>query len=139
MGAKDASDASKDAPIDPDVAMFAARTFERQAAEREAKQASRDARRREEEHQTLISTKDRAASEVKRLRSLEHTQPGEAAAAEEAYRQALADLIAFETGKAPAWAAASEAEPETPDPVDAAEDDEAGEAGDGADAVSDEA
>ncbi len=119
--------------------MFAARTFERQAAEREAKQASRDARRREEQHQTLISSKDQAASEVKRLRSLDHTQPGEAAAAEEAYRRALADLIAFETGKAPAWAATPAAEPESLDPGDAAEDEEAGEAGNGADAISDEA
>ena len=35
----------------------------------------------------------------------EHVKASEAAAAEVAYRKALADLIAFETGTAPAWAA----------------------------------
>jgi hypothetical protein len=103
-------------PIDPDVAMFAARTFERQAAERDAKRAEREARRREAEHETLLAAKDRAAKEVKRLRTLERVQAGEAAAADEAYRTALAELISFETGSAPAWAPSTEAEPETTDP-----------------------
>ncbi len=103
-------------PIDPDVAMFAARTFERQAAERDAKRAEREARRREAEHETLLAAKDRAAKEVKRLRTLERVQAGEAAAADEAYRTALAELISFETGSAPAWAPSTEAEPETTGP-----------------------
>lgn len=143
----------EDTPIDPDVAMFAARTFERQAAERDAKQAQRDARRREEEHQVLISTKDAAASEVKRLRTLERVQPTEAAAAEAAYRNALADLISFETGSAPAWAPAvpaeSATEPESAAPSESAESaesaestestDSEGEDGEDAEAATDEA
>ncbi|MDQ6697419.1 MAG: hypothetical protein M3Z46_08180 [Actinomycetota bacterium] len=103
-------------PIDPDVAMFAARTFERQAAERQAKQAQRDARRRDEEHQALVASKDAAAAEVKRLRTVERADPHEAEAAEATYRKALADLISFETGSAPAWAPPPATEPEATEP-----------------------
>lgn len=111
---------SKDTPVHPDVARFAARVMEQQAADRERKREGREARAREEQHQRLIADKDAAAGAVKRLRSREHVPPGEAAAAEAAYRQALATLISFETGAAPAWAGAAEPEagpePDAEDP-----------------------
>jgi hypothetical protein len=96
-------------PVDPDVARFAARAWQQQADERDRKRAAREARQREELHQTLIAAKDAAASDVKRLRMHEYGKAGAAAAADGAYRQALADLIAFETGAAPAWAASGAA------------------------------
>jgi DNA-binding transcriptional regulator YiaG len=108
------SPTSADAPIDPDVARFAARTFQQQAAERDAKRAEREARQREEEHQQLLATKDAAVAEVKRLRTRDHVKRDDAAAAEAAYRLALANLIEFETGSAPGWAGPTTSAVESP-------------------------
>lgn len=98
---------SKDTPVDPDVARFAERTFQQRAAEQDRKRADREARRLEEEHEQLIGVKDAAAGEVKRLRTRDHVTASQAEDAETAYRKALADLIAFETGTAPVWAASA--------------------------------
>ena len=128
---------SADTPVDPDVARFAARTWQQEAEERDRKRAAREARQREEEHQTLTAAKDAAARDVKRLRMQEHVKASDAAAAEGAYRKALADLIAFETGSAPAWAGSAsadvEADPSDGDDADAPPEAASGESADAPD------
>lgn len=86
------------------MARFATRTREQQVADRQRKQAKREQRQRAEEHERRIATKDAAAAAVKRLRAAPRSTADETAAADAAYRVALADLIAFETGTLPAWA-----------------------------------
>lgn len=114
---------TKDTPVHPEVARFAERVRQQKEAERAAKQAERDARRRDDEHQQLLAAKDSAAASVKRLRTREHVTADEAAAAEAGYRSALAGLIAFETGAPPVWAPAPVVaeDPEEPEGSEAAE------------------
>jgi hypothetical protein len=98
-------------PIDPDVARFAAalRADERaraDAARREAdvRREQADEQARQEHHEQLRVAKDAAAS---RLREVRRTGRADAVAqAEAGYRDALAALVAFETGERPPWAPA---------------------------------
>ncbi len=117
-------------PVDPDVARFVTRTREQQAAERERKRAKRERRQRAEEHQRRMATKDAAVAEVKRLRAGARSTAEQIATADAAYRAALADLIAFETGVTPAWAASDasghvETDAQDDAPPDAGSDDAA--------------
>lgn len=106
--------------IDPDVARFAAYVREQEQAEKAAKRADREARQQADATKTLVAAKDAAAAEVKRLRAREGVSPEERAAADATYREALAAVVAAETGEAPAWAPPPSAEPE-PEPEAAAD------------------
>ncbi len=88
-----------------------------------------------------MSTKDAAAREVKRLRAAAGVQPSDAAAAETAYRVALADLIAFETGSAPDWAPTAATEAGAPEETEGSEEVELADAAEdeSAEIVTDEA
>jgi hypothetical protein len=96
--------ASTGPAVDPDVARFASLMRAEERREREAKAAARQERRRADEHARLERAKDEAAAEVKRLRGSSRATAAERAAADEAYKAALAALVAAETGEAPAWA-----------------------------------
>lgn len=94
--------------VDPDVALFAQWMREEDHKEREARRQAKEARRLEEAARALTAAKDAAAAEVKRLRASPSATAEQRAAADAAYRDALATVVAAETGEAPAWA---------PDPV----------------------
>jgi hypothetical protein len=103
-------------PIDPDVARFAAalraQEQEREAeAERRAAQRQRQAEEEAERnrHDDLRNAKDRAAAALRDARRTGRS--AEVSAAEAAYRTALAELLAFETGSRPSWSAAGETDP----------------------------
>ena len=115
---------AEEVAIDPDVARFVTRERQQQAAQQELKRAKREARQKAEEHQRLVVAKDAAASEVKRLRSLSNVPDGDAAKADLAYRDALAALIASETGSAPAWASPILSDDEDTSLADASDDPE---------------
>ncbi|MBX3286375.1 MAG: hypothetical protein KF703_13585 [Actinobacteria bacterium] len=98
--------------IDPDVARFAAYVREQEQREKASKRAEREARQQADATKALVAAKDAAAAEVKRLRSRQGVSAEERAAADAAYREALAAVVAAETGTAPAWAPPpGEAEP----------------------------
>ena len=101
-----------DKTIDPAVAAFASFVRGEESKEREAKKAARAERQKADEANRLVETKDAAAAEVKRLRSRTGVSAEERAAADAAYRDALAAVVAAETGTAPTWA---------PPPADAPE------------------
>jgi hypothetical protein len=105
------------APVDPDVARFAAALQESARREAEAKRRAAEDRQRAEQ----------AAAEAERVKDLERAKDAAAgrlrdarrsgrgvAEAEAAYKAALAAVVAAETGERPAWAPA-EPEPE-PEP-----------------------
>jgi hypothetical protein len=103
------------APVDPDVARFAAALKESARREAEAKRQAAEARQRAEQVaaeaervKDLERAKDAAAS---RLRDARRSGRG-VAEAEAAYKAALAAVVAAETGERPAWAP-DEPEPET--------------------------
>jgi len=102
--------------IDPDVALFASYMREQADKEKADKRAAREARAEADQVQTLVAAKDAAAAEVKRLRGREGVSAEERTAADVAYREALAAVVAAETGEAPTWAP-----PAPPDPEPAAE------------------
>lgn len=96
-----------------DLALFASFVRSEERKERDAKHAAKEERRKVGEHQRLIQAKDDAAALVKRLRGSERATAEEKAAADLAYKEALAALVAHETGTAPEWAPpAPEPEPE---------------------------
>ncbi|MCU1454803.1 MAG: hypothetical protein JWN46_2949 [Acidimicrobiales bacterium] len=116
-----AAPAGSSAPVDPDVALFAARVRAQQERERAEKRAARDERHRAGEHERLLAAKDAAAGELKRLRRQDSASAEQVALADAAYRSALAALLTHETGQAPAWAPAPAPEPDpsaVPDPID---------------------
>ena len=90
--------------IDPDLALFASYVRDEEQRERSTKRAAREARQRAEAAEKLEAVKDAAAHEVKWLRGREGVSGAERAAADAAYRDALAAVVAAETGEAPAWA-----------------------------------
>lgn len=108
-GRKPVPEASAD-----DLALFASFVRSEERKERDAKHAAKEERRKAGEHQRLVQAKDDAAALVKRLRGSERATADEKAAADLAYKEALAALVAHETGAAPEWAppAPVEAEPE---------------------------
>lgn len=109
-----------DKVVDPAVAAFASFVRGEESKEREAKKAARAERQKADEAIRLVAAKDAAAAEVKRLRSRTGVSPEERAAVDEAYRVALAAVVASETGSAPAWApvvAEDEPDPAAPDPA----------------------
>ena len=85
---------------DPDVALFAAWMRKEDRRERDARRQAKETRRLEESARALTSTKDAAAAEVKRLRASTSATPEQRAAAEAAYCEALAAVVAAETGEA---------------------------------------
>ena len=118
--------------IDPDVARFAAYVREQEQREKATRRAEREARQQADATRSLVAAKDAAAAEVKRLRGREGVSPEERAAADAAYREALAAVVAAETGEAPAWAPPPtevEADP-TAEGSDGAEPEEVDEASD---------
>ncbi|HEX2576477.1 MAG TPA: hypothetical protein VHK88_09030 [Aquihabitans sp.] len=112
------------APVDPNLALFASYVRGEEQRERDAKRAAREARQQAETLAELQAAKDAAAAEVKRLRSREGVSPEQRAAADAAYREALAAVVAAETGEAPAWAPPPP-EPETEAEAPPADDDAA--------------
>lgn len=98
--------------VDADVAMFARRTQEADAARHQARRDARAAKHRAEEGARLQVAKDGAAQNLKAVRRKQRPHPGEADAAESAYRAALAALMTFETGTRPGWADTPAGEPE---------------------------
>ncbi|MCB0971510.1 MAG: hypothetical protein KDA97_08345 [Acidimicrobiales bacterium] len=105
-----------------DLALFASfvRSEERKA--KDEKRRARDERRQAGEHQRLVQAKDAAAAEVKRLRSSDRATAEQRAAADDAYRVALAAVVAHETGAAPEWAPPPAADsPDSPDAPSAGE------------------
>jgi len=107
--------------VDPQIALFARRhQAERQQA-KDAKRARAEARLREQEHARLTTAKDGAAAKLKAVRRKERIGPGEVEVAEAAYRVALGELVAFETGAPPTWAATEEAEPDPEESSEPAE------------------
>lgn len=106
--------------IDPDVALFAQWMRDEDRRERDAKRQARDARRVEETARALTAAKDAAAAEVKRLRSSPSATADQRAAADAAYRDALAAVVAAETGKTPPWAPAPAPDEPGPTPIEAA-------------------
>ncbi len=108
--------------VDPNVALFASYVRDAEQRERDAKKAARVARQEAESTQNLVVAKDAAAAEVKRLRGREGVSAEQRAAADAAYREALAAVVAAETGTAPAWAPPPASEVQTDsDPEMAAE------------------
>ncbi len=110
QGHAPAPDAS--AGVDPNVALFASYMRDGEQRERKAKKAAREDRLKAEAAASLVAVKDAAAAEVKRLRGREGVSAEQRGAADAAYRDALAAVVAAETGEAPAWAPpAQELEP----------------------------
>lgn len=103
--------------IDPNVALFASYVEDDRRRARDAKREAREQRRMAEDAKRLVDAKDAAAAELKRIRSRGGASAEDRAAAEAAYRDALAAVVEAETGAAPAWAPP----PPEPDAVDPAE------------------
>lgn len=112
-----------------DLELFASFVKAEERKEREAKAAAKAERRQADEHARLVTAKEDAAALVKRLRSSDRATAEEKAAADAAYKAALAAVVAAETGEAPTWAppapAADEGDGSEPS---AASEDEAAEA-----------
>lgn len=94
--------------IDPDLALFASYVRDEEQRERDTKRAAREARRQADASQQLVAAKDTAAAEVKRLRGREGVSAEQRATADATYRDALAAVVAAETGSVPAWAPPAE-------------------------------
>lgn len=101
--------------VDPALSAFASFVRNEEQQERDAKKQARAERQKADAANRLVAAKDAAAAEVKRLRNRTGVSPEERAAADQAYRDALAAVVAAETGEAPAWA------PPTPEPEPQAE------------------
>lgn len=101
--------------VDPAIAAFASFIKAEEKQEKEARRAAKQARAAEEEANRLVAAKDEAAAELKRLRGRSGVPPEVRAAAEEAYRSALAAVVAAETGSTPEWAPATAATDGGPD------------------------
>lgn len=116
--------------VDPDLALFASYVRDEEQRERDEKRAAREARRQADADKQLVAVKDSAAAEVKRLRGRAGVSAEQRAAADADYRDALAAVVAAETGAVPAWAPPTE----PGDTGEAAEEtgpDDSGGAGDG--------
>ena len=90
--------------VDPALAHFASYVRGEEQRERDTKRAAREDREKANAADLLVASKDAAAADVKRLRGREGVSAEQRAAADAAYRDALAALVASETGEAPAWA-----------------------------------
>lgn len=125
--------------VDPALSAFASFVRNEEQQERDAKKQARAERQKADAANRLVAAKDAAAAEVKRLRNRTGVSPEERAAADQAYRDALAAVVAAETGEAPAWAPPTpEPEPE-PEPQAEAETETETEAGVDAGSAVDEA
>lgn len=87
------------AEVDPNLALFASWAKEEKTREREEKAAARAERELAEREGALRKAKDDAAALVKRLRSNPSASTEEKAAADTAYRSALAAVVAAEKGE----------------------------------------
>lgn len=104
-----------------DVKLFAESVRAQEAAERKARQEAVEALRRANRHDELTAAKAAAVADLKAARARGGAE--RVAAAEAAYRAALAELQEFETGERPAWAPAppptDNAEPSDAEPAEA--------------------
>ncbi len=98
---------------DPDLALFADWVRSEETKVRDAKKAAREARKEVEAGEALAKNKETAAAEVKRLRTSSRATTEDRAAADAAYREALAAVVANETGETPDWAPVTAPEIET--------------------------
>lgn len=87
-----------------DLELFASFVRSEEARERDAKRAARDQRRQADELARLVKAKEDAATEVKRLRASDHASAADKADADKRYKEALAAVVASETGESPTWA-----------------------------------
>ena len=125
-------------PVDPDLALCASWMRGEEQKERDARKSARDARKVADEQSQLVKAKEAAAAEVKRLRGSDRATAAERAAADDAYKAALAAVVAAETGEAPTWAPAPAPEVETqgePEGTEAVPTDDAAPAAEAAAAV----
>lgn len=111
-----------EADVAADLEVFAAFVREGEQREREAKAAARAERRAANERRSLEQAKDEAAATLKRLRGRSGVSSEERQAAEEAYRRALAAVVAAESGETPEWAPPAEETAEDPAPPSAGDD-----------------
>lgn len=119
--------------VDPNLALFASYVHDDRERAQAAKRQAREQRRQAEEADALVRAKDDAAAEVKRLRSRSGATPEERAAADATYREALAAVVAAETGEAPAWAPPPGAGEDTDDQLPSTEPTDGEGAGPGSD------
>lgn len=111
--------------VDPNLALFASWVRDEESKERAAKREAKAVRAEEEKARALVKAKDDAAAALKRVRSNPNATADDKAAADAAYREALAAVVAAETGTTPAWApeaSTGEAGPGTAGDQTAAED-----------------
>lgn len=101
--------------VESDLSVFAGRVVAEKARRRDDQRARREAKRHAEDRARLLAAKDAAAAGVKRLRGRDGISAVQRAEADAAYRDALAAVVAAETGQAPSWAP-------TPTPATAGED-----------------
>jgi hypothetical protein len=87
-----------------DLELFASFVRTEEQRERDVKAAEKAARRQAGELDRLVKAKEEAAAQVKRLRGSDRATADQKAAADQAYKAALAAVVAAETGAAPAWA-----------------------------------
>ncbi len=103
--------------VESDLSVFAGRVAAEKARRRDDQRAKREAKRHAEDLARLVAAKDVAAGAVKRLRGRDGVTAAQRTEADAAYRNALAAVVAVETGQAPAWAVVpTEPDPEDPTP-----------------------
>lgn len=103
--ASDGATTAPSRPADPALAAFAAFVRGEEEKEREAKRSAKRERAEADAYGKLLAAKDAAAATVKRLRD-RGVPAQKRAAADLDYREALAAVVAAETGAAPTWAPA---------------------------------
>lgn len=100
--------------VDPNLALFANWVREEEKRERDARRSAKAVKDEERKAQDLARAKDEAAAQLKRVRQSPSAGAEEKAAAEAGYRQALAAVVAAETGSAPDWAPPPDQAPDDP-------------------------
>ncbi|MEO6628806.1 MAG: hypothetical protein ABIP03_09585 [Aquihabitans sp.] len=93
-----------DLDVDPNVLLFASWVRSEEQKEKDARRNQRVDREAANAAKALVEAKDAAAAVVKRLRSSTSATADERSAADATYREALAAVVAEETGAAPDWA-----------------------------------
>lgn len=107
--------------VEANLALFASYVKDDRAKAKAARKAEQQARKEADAARKVVDDKDAAAARLKAIRSRSGVSAEERSEAEEAYRRALAAVVAAETGEAPAWAPETEPEPETADNPEGAE------------------
>lgn len=110
-----------DKGVDPNLALFAAWSRQEDERERESRRAAKRVKDEERKAQDLAKAKDSAAAELKRIRNDGRATAEQKTAADTAYREALAAVVAIETGTTPEWAPPAAAPEEVSSGDDASE------------------